>query len=87
MEYETANLERRSDGALTGKFRKLKIFADGTSLSVQGEGNTSPINVIKTDPLYYNRMVRDYQFSNTILSTSSFAVIHQIDGVLEYKTR
>ena len=89
VEYETANLERKSDGSPTGKFRKLKITADGTNVSVQGLGNASPLNVIKTDPTYYNQMVRDYQFASSTynLTTSSFAVIHQIDGVLEYKTR
>jgi uncharacterized surface protein with fasciclin (FAS1) repeats len=89
VEYETANLERQSDGTLTGRFRKLKIFADGTDLSVQGEGNPVPLKVI-TAPGAYNRMVRDYQFltnNGNSLSTSSFAVIHQIDGVLEYKKR
>ncbi|MDR2806531.1 MAG: fasciclin domain-containing protein, partial [Dysgonamonadaceae bacterium] len=86
VEYETANLERRSDGSPTGKFRKLKVFADGASLSVQGAGNASPVHVQTSDPLYYNRMVRDYQFAtNNTLTTSSFAVIHQIDEVLKYK--
>jgi uncharacterized surface protein with fasciclin (FAS1) repeats len=89
VEYETANLERNSSGALTGKFRKLKVTANGTDLSVQGIGNPTPLKVVKTDPAYYNQMVRDYQFmsSSYNLSTSSFAVIHLIDGVLEYKTR
>ncbi|MDR1436979.1 MAG: fasciclin domain-containing protein [Candidatus Symbiothrix sp.] len=89
VEYETANLERGSDGALTGKFRKLKITADGTDLWVQGAGNQTPVKVNRNDPAYYNLMVRDYQFtaSSYNLSTSSFAVIHQIDEVLEYKTR
>ncbi|GHT64300.1 hypothetical protein AGMMS50239_21760 [Bacteroidia bacterium] len=88
VEYETANLERNSAGNLTGKFSKLKIFADGTNLSVQGIGNQTPVKVNTSNPLFYNRMVRDYQFTtNLSLSTSSFAVIHQIDGVLEYKKR
>ncbi|MDR2621509.1 MAG: hypothetical protein LBC48_02880 [Dysgonamonadaceae bacterium] len=89
VEYETANLERQSDGTPTGKFNKLKITADGTDVSVQGIGNTAPLKVIKTDPAYYNQMVRDYQFTSGSynLSTSSFAVIHRINGVLEYKTR
>jgi uncharacterized surface protein with fasciclin (FAS1) repeats len=89
VEYETANLERNDSGSLTGKFRKLKITADGTDLWVQGIGNSSPLKVNKTDPAYYNQMVRDYQFASSSynLSTSSFAVIHQIDGILEYKTR
>jgi uncharacterized surface protein with fasciclin (FAS1) repeats len=87
--YETANLERNSYGALTGKFSKVTVHADGTDLWVQGIGNQSPLKVVRTDPAYYNRMVRDYQFlsGSYNLSTSSFAVIHQIDGVLKYKTR
>ncbi|KAA6303298.1 MAG: hypothetical protein EZS26_000509 [Candidatus Ordinivivax streblomastigis] len=88
IEYETANLERKSDGSLTGKFSKLKIFADGTNLSVQGVGNSVPVKVITTNPALYNLMVRDYLFlvgDKYKLNTSSFAVIHQIDGVLKYK--
>ncbi|MDR1121449.1 MAG: hypothetical protein LBM08_11085 [Dysgonamonadaceae bacterium] len=87
--YETANLERSSNGNPTGKFRKLRVRADGTDLWVQGVGNETPLKVVTTDPAYYNRMVRDYQFSSNSynLSTSSFAVIHQINGVLKYKTR
>jgi uncharacterized surface protein with fasciclin (FAS1) repeats len=90
VEYETANLERKNDGSPTGKFRKLKIFANGTDLSVQGIGNSEPLKVITTDPKSFNQMVRDYQFDTSnkySLTTSSFAVIHQIDGVLKYKTR
>jgi uncharacterized surface protein with fasciclin (FAS1) repeats len=89
VEYETANLERNTSGAPTGKFRKLKITADGTDLWVQGAGNQTPIKVNKNNPAYYNQMVRDYQFATGTynLSTSSFAVIHQIEKVLEYKTR
>lgn len=86
--YETANLERNSTGNPTGKFRKLKVRADGTDLWVQGVGNETPLKVVTTDPAYYNRMVRDYQFTSSFsLSTSSFAVIHQINGALKYKTR
>jgi uncharacterized surface protein with fasciclin (FAS1) repeats len=92
--YETASLERNSNGNLTGKFSKLTVRADGTDLWVQGVGNPEPLKVVRTDPAFYNRMVRDYQFESdpTLfifpnLSTSSAAVIHQIDGVLKYKTR
>ncbi|MDR1120531.1 MAG: hypothetical protein LBM08_06395 [Dysgonamonadaceae bacterium] len=87
--YETANLERNSNGSLTGKFSKLTVRADGTDLWVQGIGNQAPLKVERSDPSFYNRMVRDYQFlsGSYNLSTSSFAVIHQIDGVLKYKTR
>ncbi|GHV10208.1 hypothetical protein FACS1894162_3140 [Bacteroidia bacterium] len=89
-EYETANLERDATGNLTGKFTKLKIVADGVSLKVKGIGNTTGyVNVVTTNPACYNLMTRDYQFITgtppTNLSTSSYAVVHQIDGVLRYK--
>jgi uncharacterized surface protein with fasciclin (FAS1) repeats len=86
--YETASLERNSSGSLTGKFSKLTVRADGTDLWVQGAGNPAPLKV-SGNPAFHNRMVRDYQFQSGSynLSTSSSAVIHQIEGVLKYKTR
>jgi uncharacterized surface protein with fasciclin (FAS1) repeats len=84
--YETALLN-----SSISRFRRLYVdpSVSGT-LKVYSEtdvSHTSPANVITTTPAYYNIMARDCQFRNVNSSdivTSSFAVIHQIDKVLEY---
>jgi uncharacterized surface protein with fasciclin (FAS1) repeats len=82
--YETALLNPESK-----RFRRLYVVPEGENLKVysekEGEKHSLLANVITTTPDYYNIMARDCQFtSNNTIETSSFAVIHQIDNVLEY---
>jgi hypothetical protein len=84
--YETALLNPASQ-----RFRRLYVAPEGESLKVysEKEGNERRLlaNVITTTPDHYNIMARDCQFRTSTpytIITSSFAVIHQIDNVLEY---
>ena len=58
-----------------------------TIVSLDGETR----HVVTDDPDLYNILVSDYKFNAgditkaTQIETSSFAVIHQIDGVLKYE--
>lgn len=84
--FETATINKE-----TGKFRRLYIDNDGTNLKVRSENGTVA-NVIKTGGLY-NMMTRDYMFNGNVITsssvnrieTSSFAVVHQIDRVLDFQ--
>ena len=85
-EYETSAY-KVTDGNLS--YYKLNTVANNDGITVKdGAGNT--YNVVKTNGLY-NLMAREYQFDSgdatmaRNLYTSSFAVIHQIDGALQYK--
>jgi len=82
--YETA-----ATNPATGRFFKIRMNkqSDGISLT----DNTSRIVHVKTDnPQSFNIMARDYRFNGknlnsvSLISTSSMAVIHQIDDVLLY---
>ena len=84
-EYETSAY-KVTDGNLS--YYKLNTVANNDGITVKdGVGNT--YNVVKTNGLY-NLMAREYQFDAgdatmaRNLYTSSFAVIHQIDGALQY---
>ena len=80
--YETATLNKE-----TGVYCKLSVFSNGGgSLSVKDtEGNTCNVTSDK------NIIARDYITNgggtaiNTTLTSSSSAVIHGVDGVLNYK--
>lgn len=82
--YETAAY------TLTGKkaYYKLETRLSGNSLVLHTNAN-STVNVLKNNGLY-NIMARDYKFNNadiqkaSLIETSSWAVIHQIDDVLLY---
>ena len=84
--FETATMNPDTD-----KFRRVYVTNNANSLSVRSENGTTA-NVITGDGLY-NLMARDYLFNNkliqiaTRIETSSFAVIHQIDAVLDFQTR
>ena len=85
-EYETAAYKVEDDNL---QYYKLKVTQTGTDLQItDAKGNKR--KVVTTGGLF-NLMAREYQYdtgdatlANT-LYTSSFAVIHQIDGVLQYK--
>ncbi|MBR1668271.1 MAG: fasciclin domain-containing protein [Bacteroidaceae bacterium] len=85
-EYETSAY-KITDGNLS--YYKLQTAVENGSINItDGVGNTH--KVVTADGLY-NLMAREYQYdtrdatSANNLYTSSFAVIHQIDGVLQYK--
>lgn len=72
-------------------YYKVSISADGADgLKVKDlAGNVRKVQT--TDKAKYNLMAREYQFDNSDATkaqniyTSSYAVVHQIDGVLDYK--
>ena len=85
-EYETSAY-KVTDGNLS--YYKLKTQVSNDGITIQdGVGNTRQV---VTSAGLYNIMAREYQYdsrdatSANNLYTSSFAVIHQIDGVLQYK--
>lgn len=75
---------------LSGKkaYYKLGTRLSPTGLTLYSNANTTA-NVVTSNGLY-NIMARDYKFNNadiqkaTLIETSSWAVIHQIDNVLLY---
>jgi uncharacterized surface protein with fasciclin (FAS1) repeats len=82
--FETATLNPEIE-----KFYKIAVQGDGNSLTLTtAAGETA--HVLKGDNKY-NIMARDYKFNNADptranrIETSSFAVIHQVDKVLNYK--
>ena len=71
-------------------FYRLKVNADNDAITIVSlDGETR--HVVTNDPDLYNILVSDYKFNAgditkaTQIETSSFAVIHQIDGVLKYE--
>jgi uncharacterized surface protein with fasciclin (FAS1) repeats len=84
--YETALLN--PDPEIL-RFRRLYVVPDGNTLELfsEKEGGKRLAKVVTTTPDHYNIMARDCQFRTSspyTIVTSSFAVIHQIDNVLEY---
>ena len=82
-EYETATMDSE-----TGVYCKLTVSSSGNgSLTVKDlAGNTRTV-----DSSFKNKLTRDYVLYTVTTSTrrinaSSFAVIHGIDGVLNYET-
>lgn len=76
--YETASLNTS-----TNKFRRLQVTGNGSDLSlIPINGNV--VHVVKGGGLY-NLMVRDYVFGAGSVETSSYAVIHQINAVLNFE--
>ena len=85
-EYETAAY-RIDDGNL--QYYKLKVDVNGSGLTVTDAHGTT--HRVLTSSNLYNIMAREYQYDTPdatgakTIYTSSFAVIHQIDGALQYK--
>ena len=85
-EYETAAY-KIEDGNL--QYYKLKVQQSATGLQVIDANGIS--HNVQTSGNLYNIMAREYQYNTpdaanaTEIYTSSFAVIHQIDGALQYK--
>lgn len=87
VSYETATLDQ-----LTKRFNTVTVETKaspygGQTISVKGdiEGLDNTCYVINengTEGQRYNIMTRDIEFKGTQIETSSFAVMHQIDGIL-----
>lgn len=81
-EYETATLDSE-----TGIYRKVTVSGGNGTLQVRGSESN---NVVRVDSKFNNKLVRDYVLTGTgnsrSISSSSFAVVHGIDGTLHYKT-
>lgn len=77
--YETAYMNELS------QFEKLAVSSNSQGISIRdAEGNTRHVMINK--PGYYNIMCREYEYNDksspSELETSSYAVIHMIDGPL-----
>ena len=85
-EFETSAY-KINEGVLSYYKLKTNVSNDGITI-IDGLGNTLKVN---TAGKLYNIMAREYQYDAgdatraNNLYTSSFAVIHQIDGALMYK--
>lgn len=89
VKYETATLDE-----LTKRFSTVTVetkqgsYNAHPTISVTGDiegydGATCyVINQEGTEGIHYNIMTRDIEFSGANISTSSYAVVHQIDGFL-----
>ena len=76
-EYETATMDSES-----GVYCKVTVSSSGNgTLSVSDlAGHTRTV-----DSTFKNKLARDYIISSSIISASSFIVVHGIDGVLNYE--
>lgn len=87
--YETSAYSVDKDKNVS--YYKVSVSPDGeTGLNVRDlAGNDR--KVLTTSDASYNRMAREYQYDTSDATranniyTSSYAVVHQIDGVLKYK--
>ncbi len=92
--YETACINNE-----TNRYRSVKISSTGNgTLSVRsvystdanGNDVVGPVRNVSSDASLKNIITRDYTFNAqpknaTSIETSSYAVVHQIDGVLNFK--
>ena len=82
VKYETATLDQ-----VTKRFSTVTVETKNGTISVRGDidGKDNTCYVINengTEGQLYNIMTRDIEFSGNKISTSSFAVVHQIDDYL-----
>lgn len=67
----------------TGKYNKLTINGqNGVMRLTDNSGHTQTIST--TSGLLVNKMTRDYEFNGLTISTSSFAVVHEISQPLNF---
>jgi uncharacterized surface protein with fasciclin (FAS1) repeats len=84
--FETATLDESGK-----KFRRLWVTNTTNSMTIRTEENGGKEASVVTSDVLYNIMVRDYKFNagnvtnNSSIVTSSFAVIHQINTVLDFQ--
>ena len=87
---KTGSFETATLNPLNQRFYKLSVTSNGSNLKITSASGITA-NIITSGGLF-NLMARDYKFNNrdpkaaTAIETSSFAVLHQIDDVLLYKT-
>lgn len=88
-ESVSGNYDTATRNSSTNKFRKLTVAGNGSNLKITTENN-SAANVLTGNPSLYNIMARDYKLNSgtasgsTGITTSSYAVIHQIDAILNF---
>lgn len=80
--YETGKLNTKNN-----RFYTLEVTANATDLTVKGNVGKE-CKVVKSGN-FYNKLAREYWISNkgsatAMLTSSSHAVVHKIDGVLIY---
>lgn len=92
--YETACINDQ-----TNRYRSVKISSDGNgtlyvrsvySTDASGTDVEGPLRHVTSDETLRNILTRDYTLNTrarnaTTVETSSYAVVHQIDGVLNFK--
>ena len=92
--YETACITNA-----TNRYRSVKVSSTGNgtlnvrsvySTDAAGNDVEGPVRKVTDDATLKNIMTRDYTFNAqarnaTTIETSSYAVVHQIDGVLNFK--
>ena len=92
--YETACINDE-----TNRYRSVKVSSTGNgtldvrsvySTDANGHDVEGPVRHVTSDETLKNIMTRDYTFNTrarnaTKIETSSYAVVHQIDGVLNFK--
>lgn len=89
--YETSAYSVGSDNTVS--YYKVNVVSDGQDGLVVTDLAGNQRKVLTTQATNYNQMAREYQYDASDATkaqniyTSSYAVVHQIDGVLEYKTR
>ena len=82
VKYETAALDE-----VTKRFSAVTVQTQNGTISVKGDfedfDNTCYVNNAEgTEGILHNIMTRDIEFSGQNIETSSYAVVHQIDGFL-----
>jgi len=89
-EAKSGRFESSASSESTGLFYTINATVDGNGISVQGNYIPSwsgPVTIKNTDNCI-NRMVREYSFNGetvgSIISTSSYAVVHGITEPLLY---
>lgn len=86
--YETAAYTQTGDNL---SYHKLQVSYDNDGIAVTDEMKNTR-HVVKSGNLY-NLMAREYQYdasdatAASTIYTSSYAVVHQIDGVLDYQRK
>jgi uncharacterized surface protein with fasciclin (FAS1) repeats len=83
--YETAAYEVLEDNL---SYHKLDVTYDNSGISIVDEAGVK--HSVQTAGGLYNLMAREYQYDSASapsaqnIYTSSYAVVHQIDGALDY---
>lgn len=87
MSFETA--ATHSDGADKGLSYTLRVNSDATGITVADNSEkTGVVRITTENPEFYNRMTREYTFSekteNGNINASSYVVVHRVNEPLIY---